>query len=124
MVGFSAGAAFGYMGGYSTAGYAGLSGLFAACFVLFAAKDYSVTKKIYRRGVVSDALLVEAPEKIKWKVLRWIAFIGAMAGIAVGVSGIAVYAMIAQANHESLNPTSHWLTIGISLNAHSTEQLF
>jgi hypothetical protein len=57
-------------------------------------------------------LVAERPESWTWWTYRWACFVAAAAGASVGTSGIIAYALLAQGNHESLSPTSHWLTIG------------
>jgi hypothetical protein len=57
-------------------------------------------------------LVAERPESWTWWTYRWACFVAAAAGASVGTSGIIAYALLAHGNHESLSPTSHWLTIG------------
>jgi hypothetical protein len=62
-------------------------------------------------------LVAEKPESVGWWVFRWLCFVAAAAGASVGIGGIITYALLAQGNHESLNSTSHWLTIGTSYSS-------
>jgi hypothetical protein len=74
----------------------------------------SDSKRRSRRG----HLVAEKPESAGWWVFRWLCFVAAAAGASVGIGGIVAYALLAQGNHESLNSTSHWLTIGTSPVCH------